>query len=346
MRYYRVRSFIAAQVSSSYTNTVKVVADRYDSYPPIAAGGILHSEGGTIQSGVLTLEAGEQVRLSVDNPNDFDDFYRNDVKVTPHRDEDRDNLFFDWKGNNYSAARYADSNGTFWTAPNVTSTQTYTLTVEVNDSKLDANGIVIGGRAKGHPRNDSPITRTLPVRVVPLVNITFDETVVKAGISYMGKDVRGTIVAKISPVSGASFISFKSSDTNRATITEVSRTNQDGATFVTIKVKGESPTPISFPAGDAQVEAKRWTKLLKTAQIKVVIPRYADYSVGSPSYQNYTIPSIVSGQVLLGTYVKAIIGYNIRDQFGDTLISAYNGANVVEEIFSQPQGNPSVTAGF
>lgn len=166
---YRVRSFVENVNNSSYSNEVIIGATRYDSYPPIAAGNVLHSAGGAMQNGVLTLTSGETVRLSVDNPRDYDDFYNAGVKVVPHRPQDRDNLFFDWRGSNFSGPHYNDSNGTVWTAPNVSTPQTFTLTVEINDTKKDSAGKVIGGRTASDPRNDNPINRSLTVKVVPKI---------------------------------------------------------------------------------------------------------------------------------------------------------------------------------
>lgn len=334
---YRVRSFVAGLINSPYSNIATIGATRYDSYPPIAAGNISYSEGGTIHNGTLTFEGGETVRLMVNNPSDYDDFYDAGVKVVPHRDEDRDNLFFDWKGNNFSGPHYNDSNGTIWTAPNVSTPQTFTLTVEINDTKKNSAGQVIGGWPAGHPRNDNPITRSLPVKVVPRVTITFDKTVVKSGISYMNRDVRGTIKARISPSAGAPFISFASNNTSRATVAELGRATRNGVTTVTLKIKGESPTPSGSAEGDAQVEAKRWSTLLKTAKIKVVIPRYVDFSVGSPLYKNFTFPS-APNTIRLGSYARLIVQYNIKDQFHDLLDSVYNGAGVVEEKFVDVHG--------
>lgn len=188
------------------------------------------------------------------------------------------------------------------------------------------------------------------LRVTPSyvpVTLSFNKTVVKAGKSYMPRDVRGTITASIRPVAGAPAISFTSSNRDRATVSETGRVNRDGATIVTLKVSGESPTPTDFPQGDAQVEARRGNNVLRTAQIKVVIPRYVSYSIGASSYTNYTKNSrIAAGKILLGSIAATIVRYNIKDQFGDPLDGIYNGSNVVEEKFSGYRGIRAFEGGF
>jgi hypothetical protein len=84
--------------------------------------------------------------------------------------------------------------------------------------------------------------------------ITHDKEIVKAGISLIGEDVRGTIRATISPKNASLQITFGSTNTARATVVEEGRVDGTDSTTVTLRITGVAATPTDKPKADAQVQ--------------------------------------------------------------------------------------------
>ncbi len=145
--------------------------------------------------------------------------------------------------------------------------------------------------------------------------ITYDKQVVKAGISLIGKDVRGTVRATIKPKSAASKVTFISTNRARATVAEESRVDGADSTTVTLRITGIAETPTNKPTGDAHVRAlfagqPRGIKI----PILVVVPATQEHAIGTTTLTNtsfqMTTPSF---KFVLRTDVTNVVTITIRD---------------------------------
>jgi hypothetical protein len=177
--------------------------------------------------------------------------------------------------------------------------------------------------------------------------VTFDKKVVKAGISHISKDVRGTITATIKPKSAAPKVTFISTNKARATVSEESRIDGTDSTTVTLRITGVVATPIDKPKGDAQVQALfAGKKIGLKVPALVVVPTTQDHKIGQTTLVN------TSGQMtsfpfkfVLTTDVTNIVSITISDQFGQILDSAYDGTDVVTETLSNASPVDCVSSG-
>ena len=187
---------------------------------------------------------------------------------------------------------------------------------------------------------------------VTVVGVEFNKEIVKAGISLINKDVRGTIKATITPKDVEKHITFDSTNTGRATVTEESRTNAGGnSKVVKIKVTGVTPTPAEQPNGDAELRALFDGVLFKSIKLLVVIPKFQTRSLGGMTIsQDVTSnaplvlrgPLAYKGAISTAPYssIYAISTISIKDQFNNPLDSVYNSDSGV--VFEKLTGNPQL----
>ncbi|MBZ5521396.1 MAG: IPT/TIG domain-containing protein [Acidobacteriia bacterium] len=194
--------------------------------------------------------------------------------------------------------------------------------------------------------NGNAFVQRAPVRP----QITFDKQVVKAGISLIGKDVRGTLKATIKPKSAAQQITFRSTNKARATVSEENRVDGADSTVVTLRVLGIAATPSDKPKGDAQVTAllggnPTGDRLF----VLVVVPTSQTHTVAPVTLTNTATPGTQNGAAVteIRTSLDTVATITIKDQFGQTLDSVYDGNNVVTEQFSNTteQGLPEPHSG-
>lgn len=150
------------------------------------------------------------------------------------------------------------------------------------------------------------------------------------------------LIATITPSSIAGSVTFDSSNSGRATVTEVSRTTSGNSVDVVLKVVGVAMTPVSSPNGDAEIRAKLNGNVIKTTKVLVLKPSsirspHPEFN-GSVQGQNrvgdsstspaYLIPA---GYVMLskGSYFT-FLTIGVNDQFGNSLHAIYAGAPVTE----------------
>jgi hypothetical protein len=176
--------------------------------------------------------------------------------------------------------------------------------------------------------------------------LSYDKKTVKAGISLIGKDVRGTITATIKATSAASKFTFTSTNPARATVAEESRVKGVNSTTVTLRVTGVAATPNDKPNGDAYLQAL-WAGKPTGARIPlvVVVPTSDTHMIGPISLTNTAQLGVtLNGQAAteVRTSLDATVKITIFDQFGQTLDSVYDGNKVVTEQFSNTteQGLP------
>jgi len=169
-----------------------------------------------------------------------------------------------------------------------------------------------------------------------IIKVDFDKSPVKAGICLDGAshDVRGTVMATITPKGIADKVSFESSNPNRATVTEDGRVDHGNSKVVTLKVTGVSATPKSEPDGDTELRAVVCGQVCSSNNILILVPETQSHAVGSYSLQNY----VTDGNTKLWTKMSSIVTITIRDQFGALLDSVYDGEDVVSETFSSYGG--------
>jgi hypothetical protein len=213
---------------------------------------------------------------------------------------------------------------------------------------FDANSfsLIVGGQGKSMPaptpmpifEGDPLKSNILGKRAQDPPRITYDKEIVKAGISLIGKDVRGTIKATISPKGASSQITFRSTNTARATVVEESRVDGTDSTTVTLRITGLAATPKDKLVGDAQVEAVISGKPTGSRPlILVVVPAAQTHSVGTLQFQNIansrTLPDGTPATELR-TNAHTNVTITIFDQLGQRLDSVYDGDSVVTEQFS------------
>ncbi|HET6844885.1 MAG TPA: hypothetical protein VFK06_24860 [Candidatus Angelobacter sp.] len=172
-----------------------------------------------------------------------------------------------------------------------------------------------------------PGGNTIAQRAPVPPQITYDKTIVKAGISRIGKDVHGIIKATITPKSSAVNVKFNSTNTARATVAEESRVDNANSTIVTLRINGITQTPNDKPQGDAQIQpsfAGGTTK--QTVPILVIIPATQTHSVGPVNMANFAFPhpdpnDPTKGTTAIETDAGALVTITIFDQFGNMLDS-------------------------
>jgi outer membrane protein assembly factor BamB len=180
--------------------------------------------------------------------------------------------------------------------------------------------------------------------------ITYDKQLVKAGISLINKDVRGTVTVTIKPKSTSSRITFRSTNKARATVSEQSRVDSADSTTVTLRVTGISATPKDKPNGDAHMRAFLSNNPVGIEiPILVIIPTNQTHNVSTPTLTNIANSIVVNGSTAteLRTSVDAVATITVKDQFGQILDSVYDGVGVVTEQFSNTteQGLPQPSTG-
>ena len=183
----------------------------------------------------------------------------------------------------------------------------------------------------------SPIAGNLYQQHAPTPpQVTFDKKVVKAGISLINKDVRGTVKATVSPKSAASQITFNSTNKARATVSEESRIDGTDSTTITLRITGVAATPVDKPTGDARIQALfAGNKIAERIPVLVVIPSTQEHAVGTTTLTNSSFQMTTRPfKFLLRTDVSNIVTLTIKDQFGNPLDSVYDGINVVTETLS------------
>jgi outer membrane protein assembly factor BamB len=175
-------------------------------------------------------------------------------------------------------------------------------------------------------------------RASPPPTITFDKQIVKAGISLIGQDVRGTIRAAIKPKSRAPEITFSSTNSTRATVSEEGRVDNGDSLVVTLRITGISQTPAGVPQGDAYVQALIHGKRIgPRIPALVVVPISQAHQVGPLRFENSAkVDSLLDGTPVteLRTDANTTVTITIFDQFNQKLDSVYNGNAVVTEQFS------------
>lgn len=168
--------------------------------------------------------------------------------------------------------------------------------------------------------------------------ITFDKATAIAGISLINRDVRATIKATIKPMKAASKITFHSTNGARAKVSEESRVDDasSDSTTVTLRVQGIAQTPTDKPKGDAQLQALLSNNPTGAKiPILVVIPSTQEHAVGTTTLTNTSFQMTLRPfKFVLSTSVDNDVTITIKDQFGNTLDSVYDGLNVVTETFS------------
>ena len=172
--------------------------------------------------------------------------------------------------------------------------------------------------------------------------VIFDKDPVKAGICLDGQnhDLRGTVLATITPTNAADQVVFVSSNPSRATVAEDSRINQADSVVVTLKVTGVSATPDTEPAGDTDLLAMINGQLCDSTKILVVVPKANTHSTGSISFENIAFSIAGTNLYHPGSRATCYVTTTFQDQFGDTLDSIYDGYHVVTEEFQDIHGNP------
>jgi len=151
------------------------------------------------------------------------------------------------------------------------------------------------------------------------------------------------VMATITPKDVAGSVTFGTDIPERATVSEVSRSDAGGSQNVILKASGASMTPASAPGGDARIIARFGSVEIASAQVIVIIP--AAIHRPCPQYEgvvegiNLVTDSTTSPSThgLPPGYVRVLLGYyhtvltiTVDDQFGNVLHPIYAGAQVTE----------------
>lgn len=172
-----------------------------------------------------------------------------------------------------------------------------------------------------------------------VIEVDFLDPIAVVGISLIGKDVRATVRAVVTPSRLSGEVAFDSSNTSRAIVEEIARSIGDnGATTVTLRVTGITASPAPWSDSDARLLAvyRANGDELNSIPIKVIIPVTCIHEITSDvSITNSVVfQSPHEDQIHLGTDMRRDIRLTFFDQFNEILDCIYDGAGVVSETWS------------
>jgi hypothetical protein len=186
------------------------------------------------------------------------------------------------------------------------------------------------------------LTATLQGSVLEVgaVRVSLDEPLVKAGILFIGRDVRGTLRASIAPAELAAKVELRSSNAQRAVVSEEDRQGDGGAVTAVLRIRGVEATPAERPDGDAEVQAWVGEVPCAAAKILIVVPMTQEHSVGPATLENSVVPKHGDPQrrAFARSETTAIVTITVYDQFGQRLDHVYDGERVVTEAFFETRG--------